>query len=356
MAPSEQITIVGRLSPVSKSNGQLARHPSGGTALLSRPGGSGEPPYGRPSFLQIGGVRVAGERYLIVTADDYGIGPETSRGILDLALTRKVTAAVLLVNSPYAEQAVRAWRREGQPMELGWHPCLTLDKPLLPVNRVRTLVDADGRFWSLARFMRRLVRGRIFSVEIEAELRAQYHRFRELTGEFPSVVNTHHHVQVFPSVGPILYQLFDRYFPLPYMRRVRESWYTLATIPGARAKRLFLSTLGRRDARLQARAGFPGNDFLAGVTNPSCVADPHFLSRWVERTRGNVIELTCHPGHLDKTLIGRDCTPYDGQLERRPQELELLRSAIFDDACRRAGLVLTAPREWLRRRVAARVA
>jgi predicted glycoside hydrolase/deacetylase ChbG (UPF0249 family) len=299
---------------------------------------------------------VAGERYLIVTADDYGIGPETSRGILDLALAGKVTAAVLLVNSPYAEQAVRAWRRAGQPMELGWHPCLTLDQPILPVNRVRTLVGADGRFCPLGRFMRRLAQGRILPVEIEAEFRAQYHRFRELTGEFPSVVNTHHHVQVFPSVGLLLYQLFDRYFPLPYMRRVRESWTTLATVPGARAKRLFLSTLGRRDADRQMRAGFPGNDWLAGVTDPPCVADPNFVSRWIDKTRGNVIELTCHPGYLDETLIGRDCTAHDPQLERRPRELDLLQTRSFSDACQGASFILTAPRDWLKRDINTKVA
>ena len=293
---------------------------------------------------------MARERYLIVTADDYGIGPETSRGVLDLALARKVTATVLLVNSPYAEQAVREWTRAGQPMELGWHPCLTLDQPILPPNRVRTLVDSDGRFWSLGHFIRHLVSGHILAVEIEAELRAQYHRFRELTGQFPSVVNTHHHVQVFPPVGQALYQLFDHYFPLPYLRRVRESWATLVNVPGARAKRLFLTTLGRRDARRQDHAGFPGNDWLAGVTDPPCVRDPNFMSRWIAHTPGEVIELTCHPGHFDKTLIGRDCTADDGQLERRQRELELLQSPSFDEACRNARLALIAPREWLKGR------
>ena len=50
------------------------------------------------------------KRYLIVTADDYGIGPATSQGILELAAAGRVSAAVLMINSPYAEAAVRAWR------------------------------------------------------------------------------------------------------------------------------------------------------------------------------------------------------------------------------------------------------
>ena len=53
----------------------------------------------------------ASQRFLVVTADDFGIGPATTHGILELALQGRVTATVLLVNSPHAEAAVRAWRQ-----------------------------------------------------------------------------------------------------------------------------------------------------------------------------------------------------------------------------------------------------
>src|SRR5439155_22241427 len=98
------------------------------------------------------GEIVHGQRYLLVTADDYGIGPATSQGILDLAVSGVVTGSVLLVNSPYAVDAVQAWRRAGEPMELGWHPCLTLDRPLN--SCVPSLVNAEGRFWPLGGFLR----------------------------------------------------------------------------------------------------------------------------------------------------------------------------------------------------------
>src|SRR4051812_21166676 len=96
-------------------------------------------------------------RLLLVTADDFGIGPETSRGILELAARGVVTATALLVNSPHAEDAVHAWRRAGGPADLGWHPCLTLDRPVSPPGRVPSLVDAHGRLWPLCRFLRQLL-------------------------------------------------------------------------------------------------------------------------------------------------------------------------------------------------------
>ena len=43
---------------------------------------------------------------LVVIADDFGIGPATDRGILELAAAGLVTGTTLLVNSPYAPATV----------------------------------------------------------------------------------------------------------------------------------------------------------------------------------------------------------------------------------------------------------
>jgi chitin disaccharide deacetylase len=287
-----------------------------------------------------------GTRFLVVTADDYGIGPATSQGILDLAGQGLVTASVLLVNSPHAEEAVRAWRRAGEPMELGWHPCLTLDRPLCPAAQVPSLVRADGRFVGLAELMRRCFLGRLQPDEVECELAAQLQRFRELVGTWPTVVNSHHHVQIFPPVGRTLHRLLRG--TLPYVRRIRESWRTLLAVRGARLKRLFLTTLGKWEARALDRVGFPGNDGLAGVTDPEWVADPEFLCRWLRHVPGRVVELTTHPGTEDVTLLGRDALPEDGYLQRRVHELALLRHPSFREACDRAGFRRVAPARFLR--------
>jgi predicted glycoside hydrolase/deacetylase ChbG (UPF0249 family) len=284
-----------------------------------------------------------GQRYLVVTADDFGIGPATSNGILDLAAQGLVTCTVLLVNAPYAEHAVRAWRQTGSTLELGWHPCLTLDRPVLPAAAVPSLVGSDGAFLPLGHFLRRLSQGGVAADEVAAELHAQYQRFRDLVGHAPTVVNAHHHVQVFAPVGEALLELLGRQRPLPYFRRLRESWRSLVCVPGARGKRGVLSWLGGRLARRQRRAGFPGNDRLAGISNPAHVTDPRFLVRWLRHSPGRVVELMCHPGHPDRTLLGRDATATDGQLERRGREYHLLRQAEFVRACQDAGFALVAP-------------
>jgi len=287
-------------------------------------------------------------RYLVVVADDFGMGPATSRGILDLAAKRLVTGTVLLANSPYAEEAVRAWRQAGAGLEIGWHPCLTMDPPILPIKQVPSLVGPDGCFWPLGAFMRRAFLGRIRAAEVEAELSAQLQRFWDLTGQPPSLVNSHQHIQLFHPVGISLQKILAGHIPLPYFRRIREPWHMIRRIPGARIKRAFLSTLGRRDANHQDALGFPGNQWLAGITDPPWVADADFLVRWLTQIPGEIVELTCHPGYWDPSLIGRDCTAWDGRLQRRVAEFHLLRNPSFPEACRRAGFTLVSPSELSR--------
>lgn len=289
------------------------------------------------------------QRFLVVIADDFGIGPGTSAGILELAARGLVTGSVLLVNSPFAEIAVSAWRDANTPMELGWHPCLTLDGPILPPGRVASLVQGDGRFWPLGTFLKRLFLGRIVPAEVEAELRAQYDRFRELVGQPPTLVNAHHHVNLFHPVSAILMDVLAgnnaSEKPLPFLRRIREPWKMLWRIRGARKKRWLLNLLGRPLAKMQAARGFPGADWFLGITDPPWLRDPQFLVRWLTRMPGHVLELTCHPGHSDATLIGRECRARAALLQRRTDEFALLDHPSFLEACRRLGLMLVSPRE-----------
>ncbi len=286
-----------------------------------------------------------GQRYLVVVADDYGIGPATSQGILELGVAGLVTGAVLLVNSPYAEEAVQTWRELGRPFELGWHPCLTMDRPLLPASQVPSLVNEEGNLWPLGRFLARVLLHRIRAAEVTAELRAQHRRFQDLVGQSPAVVNSHQHASLFPPVGSCLLEVLHECRPLPYVRRVRERLSTLARVPGARLKRSILSTLGLSGAWQQERLGFPGNDWLAGITDPPCVRHADYLVHWLKHVPGTVVELACHPGYWDATLIGRDCSADDDRLLRRVDELHLMRQASFVQVCRQAGFTLAAPSE-----------
>jgi hypothetical protein len=271
---------------------------------------------------------------LLITADDFGIGPETSRGILDLAERGALTSTVLLANSPFAADGVAQWNRRGRPLELGWHPALTLDAPVSDPAAVPTLVDPNGLFWPLGTLLKKLMLKQVSAAEIEAELRAQHARFVRLTGHEPANVNGHHHIHIFAPVTAALVNVLKDQTTRPYLRRVVETRRTLVRVRGSRLKRVILSHLGRTVTRK-----FPGNDALLGITDPPFVHDPQFFANWLRHARGETLELTCHPGHWDASLAGRDGSLADGQLHRRPAELARLQEPAFLEAVKRFALV-----------------
>jgi predicted glycoside hydrolase/deacetylase ChbG (UPF0249 family) len=292
-------------------------------------------------------VSPEGSRFLVVTADDFGIGPETTRGILELAAFGAVTSTVLLVNSPFAESGVAAWCAAGRPLELGWHPCLTIDAPVLQPDRVPSLIGPDGRFPRLGTLLKRLLLGRIRAAEVEAEFRAQLARFIDLVGAPPTNVNAHHHVHVFRPIGVALASVLAD--ARPFVRRVIEPPRTLRRVPGARIKRAVLTWCGRRAAKRQHEAQLPGNDTLLGITDPPYTEDPSFFTRWLSSAKGRFVELSCHPGHFDETLAGRDGTLEDGFIRRRPRELALLSQPGFLDTVRECGFTLVTAAELVER-------
>ena len=286
-------------------------------------------------------------RRLLVIADDFGIGVDTTAGILELAACGVVTGSVLLVNAPAAVEGIRQWRRLGAPLELGWHPNLTLDSPLAPPAQVPSLVRPDGAFWPLGPFLKRWLVGRLAPHEIHLELTLQLRHFIDLVGHPPRFVNSHQHIALFPPIGKILLQVLGKLGIRPYVRRVQEPWSVVAKLPGARLKRIFLSCLGRRMTRIQEAHGFPGNDWLAGISNPRMAADSRFFTRRLLMMPGQVVELMCHPGHNDATLVGRDCTATDGLMQQRVNELRWLKENAFEEAVKNAGFRLTTPSEFL---------
>ena len=269
-------------------------------------------------------------RKLFVIADDFGIGPETSRAILELGHEELLSGTTLLVTSIHAEAAVQAWKHADTPLSLGWHPCLTMDRPLS--TDVPSLVDAEGRFFGLGTLLRKLFRKSIKRADVERELRAQYQRYLDLVAEPPALVNGHHHIHIFEPIRSVLLELLSD--TKPYLRRVVEPWRCFWQVPGVRLKRRFLSTVGKRSAKHQA--GFPGADELLGITDPPFVGLPDFFPRWLRASRAGTVELMVHPGYHDATIDGRD----NGQLDRRVTELAALRDPALRDAVAECGFEL----------------
>ena len=124
-------------------------------------------------------------RRLIVNADDFGLTPGVSEGILAAHRHGIVTSTTMLVNRDVPADLVRRALDGG--LGLGLHVNLTLGRPL---TRGVSLADAGGAF---VRDPRRAAAG-AKAREVEAEVEAQIERFEKLARARPTHLDTHHHV------------------------------------------------------------------------------------------------------------------------------------------------------------------
>jgi len=134
-------------------------------------------------------------RRLIVNADDFGLTPQVSAGILTAHRHGIVSSTTALVTAALDADAVSALRESG--LGVGLHVNLTLGRPL---SRGRSLVDASGRFVRDPRQAAARAAGR----DIEREVTAQIEKFTSLMRRSPTHLDTHHHVGLLDPVTDVV--------------------------------------------------------------------------------------------------------------------------------------------------------
>lgn len=137
---------------------------------------------------------------LVVNADDFGLSPAISRGILRAHRDGIVTSTSLLGNVADLDGA-RAMLAQAPGLGVGVHLALTGNAPVSPRDRVPSLVTSDGRFHARGHdFISAWVRGRVSADDVERELDAQVARVRD-AGIRIDHLDTHHHLGFLPVVG-----------------------------------------------------------------------------------------------------------------------------------------------------------
>jgi predicted glycoside hydrolase/deacetylase ChbG (UPF0249 family) len=134
-------------------------------------------------------------RRLIVNADDFGLTPGVSTGILSAHRHGIVTSTTLLVTAPIDAEHLAALRDCG--LGVGIHLNLTLGRPL---SGAASLVDADGRFVRDARH----AAARADARDVEREINAQIEKFAYLMRRAPTHLDTHHHVGLLAPVAEVV--------------------------------------------------------------------------------------------------------------------------------------------------------
>lgn len=120
------------------------------------------------SFNDMPGVN---EKYLIITADDFGACCNINEGIRLAADNNSITAISAMTNFTPSLPELMSISRSHPEIGIGVHLNITTGKPLLPVKEIPTLVNSDGNFYSIEEILPNIKK--ISYSDLEKELRAQ---------------------------------------------------------------------------------------------------------------------------------------------------------------------------------------
>ena len=253
---------------------------------------------------------------IILTADDYAMTAGVSRGIVELAQARRLSATSVMTTMAGWPAVAGAIRAERGHLAIGLHLNLTLGAPLGPMP----LLAPAGRLPELQRLIGRALTRRLDAAEIAAEIGRQIDRFTEVLGFPPDHVDGHQHVHVLPGVrGALLAELARRFEPASVLIRVPSA--SPLGVAMSESKALLVGTLAFGFANATRARGFPTNDSFAGFsafdTNQPFAPE---LARALESGRGSRRHIVmCHPGYPDAELAALDPV-----VERRRQELDAM--------------------------------
>ena len=143
---------------------------------------------------------------LIIHADDFGISESVSKCIAECFAKGWVTETSLMVNMPYADDAVELARKNGFADRVGLHLNLSQGMPMTAeIRRFPRLCNPDGSFNK--RFhhsiVSRFILSRAESIAIKKEIEAQFEKFCSY-GDLMMKLDSHHHVHTDWSVYRIL--------------------------------------------------------------------------------------------------------------------------------------------------------
>ena len=280
-------------------------------------------------------------KYLIITADDYGMSEAVNRGIEEGLEAGFLTSTNLMTNMPFRERA-GTFREHFPAVSLGLHWNLTCGRPLTPAEKVPTLVEPDGSFHSYQRFRSLYRAGKISADNIRTELSAQGREFVRITGSAPDYWNTHQNVHV--DFG--IYFLFARIAadgaqngvgkPVLAMRSYQRIYVgpkgtdSLQPLKWRLAEPLKARLLDRWQGKLR-RQGFAAPDGRLVYRNESDQNDiRHVLAHIRWKKDGAVAEMVFHPAKaVDSPFFGKMC---DNRLEEyrtvtSRENLEALRAS-----------------------------
>ena len=275
-------------------------------------------------------------KFLIVTADDFGLHEAVNEAVEQASLAGVLTAASLMVAAPAAEDAIRRARRLPN-LRTGLHLVLADGRAMLAPDLIPGLADAAGcmngrmfvngvRFFMLPELRRQL----------EMEIRAQFIAYAR-TGLALDHVNVHKHFHLHPTILEMLLRI-GRDYGLPAVRVPHEPlWF--AARNGTPFSCLNTALLAPWVAHMKRRlrmAHIRHNDRVFGIAATGAMDEGKILAI-LARLPPGVTEIYLHPAVQSGVPVAASMSQYRHADELAALMSRPVRAAIADGGVARGG-------------------
>jgi hopanoid biosynthesis associated protein HpnK len=259
--------------------------------------------------------------FAIVNGDDFGLSPGINRGIIEAHRDGILTSASLMAVGDAFEEAV-ALTHEHPGLSLGIHLTLVEGVPVLPPEKIPSLVTSDGRFFgSLGAFLLKWLRGRIRVGEVQREFGAQIEKALN-HGVKIDKLDSHVHLHLLPGIFQAVLAVATQY-RIGAIRLPRERVVGRGHLPRLVGlwRRAILTSLAALRARPLAATGLFHPARFSGIAESGQLTEEDLL-RLLRGLQPGVTEVMVHPGYRDSIVDG---WPLSWRYERE-QELRALTS------------------------------
>ena len=274
---------------------------------------------------------------LIVHADDLGLSRSINDGIFEAHRRGVLTSASIMANGEAFHHAVDICRTT-PTLDTGVHLTLVEERPILAPEKVKSLIDANGRFHRHAtQFTRKYFQGGLSFDEIRQELEVQVTRVLD-HGILVSHLDSHQHLHMLPRILAITVELAKKYG----IRAVRipNEPVRLAMLTGDRALTRALQGLALRFfCHLGRNIDLVHTDAFAGFFFGGKLNRENLLKVLENLPPQGTCELMCHPGQEDPH------TRHDHWGYNWNDELEALTDPTIPLLLERKGIRLISYRE-----------
>lgn len=259
---------------------------------------------------------------IVLCADDYGLNPRVSEGIIELIAHQRLSATSCMTNSIYWQAAAKALKPFRNQIDIGLHFNLT-EGSYLSSGHTQTALPA---------LLTKAILKQLDFQTIVVELQHQLDAFENTLQMPPDFIDGHQHIHHFPVIREALLFVYQQRFPqhMPYIRISANSHAKKRFNHKTGLKTAAISLTGAQKLRKKLDdLQIPYNHGFSGIYNFKKANNyRHYFQQFLtEIATGGLI--MCHPGLYSES--------YPDLLKNsRPQEWQYFMSPAFIEDCQNA--------------------